>query len=155
MPPSPPRPNRVTGTILPDEAATIAYGAALASTLGPGDIVALIGDLGAGKSTLARAVIRALAGDPGLEVPSPTFSLVQPYDAGGRAVLHADLYRLADASEADELGLLDDPEAIVVVEWPERAPSLLDRATRIVNLAPEPGGGRIVSVRNAGQPAAE
>src|SRR5690554_1580879 len=83
-------------------------------TLTPGDIVALNGDLGAGKSALARAIIRSLATDPALDVPSPSFALVQPYDTPRGPVLHADLYRLADASEADELGLLDTPDAIIL-----------------------------------------
>src|SRR5215217_3143733 len=94
---------------LPDDAATSAFAGELAALLQPGDIVSLRGELGAGKSALARATIRALAGDPELEVPSPTFALVQPYDTPAGPVLHADLYRLGDAAEADELGLLDTP----------------------------------------------
>src|SRR5690606_37291059 len=109
-------------TFLPDDDATARFGAELATALRPGDIVSLEGDLGAGKTALARAIIRALAGDPGLDVPSPTFAIIQPYETPKGSVLHADLYRLADALEADELGLLDDPEAIVLAEWAERAP---------------------------------
>ncbi|GLQ56044.1 tRNA (adenosine(37)-N6)-threonylcarbamoyltransferase complex ATPase subunit type 1 TsaE [Devosia nitrariae] len=132
---------------LPDEAATAAFGAELAASLQPGNLILLEGDLGAGKTALARAVIRALARDPDLEVPSPTFALVQPYRAGGQAILHADLYRLADPREVDELGLFEDPEAIVLVEWAERAPELAGRADLVVALSiPSGGAGRNVTV---------
>ena len=130
---------------LPDDAATLAFGAELAESLRQGDIVSLEGELGAGKSALARATIRALAGDPDLEIPSPTFALVQPYDTPRGPVLHADLYRLGDPAEADELGLLDTPEAFVFVEWAERAPHVADAATVVISLAISPGGvGRMM-----------
>lgn len=125
---------------LPDDAATIAFGRELAGLLRPGDIVSLEGELGAGKSALARATIRALAGDPDLEVPSPTFALVQPYETRRGPVLHADLYRLGHASEADELGLLDNPQGFVLVEWAERAPHIAQAASLVVALAIPPGG---------------
>jgi tRNA threonylcarbamoyladenosine biosynthesis protein TsaE len=134
-------------TFLPDDAATAALGAELAATLRPGDIVLLEGDLGAGKTALARAIVRALSADPGLDVPSPTFALVQPYDTPTGPVLHADLYRLGDPREVDELGLLDNPAAIVLVEWAERSPELVAAATHVVMLAIPPGGeGRTVIV---------
>jgi tRNA threonylcarbamoyl adenosine modification protein YjeE len=137
-----------TRHFLPDEAATTAYGTALAADLRAGDLVLLQGDLGAGKSTLARALVRALVGDPALEVPSPSFSLVQPYEGPAGQILHADLYRLASAAEVDELGLFDRPEAIVIVEWPERAPDLARRATLTLVLTIPPGGrGRELVVR--------
>ena len=127
---------------LADEAATGRLGEDLAMALKPGDLLALQGDLGAGKSTLARALIRALADDPGLEVPSPTFTLVQSYDTP-LPVHHFDLYRLADASELDELGFDD---AVVVgaalVEWPERAADRLPASTLAIELLPE-GDGRL------------
>jgi tRNA threonylcarbamoyladenosine biosynthesis protein TsaE len=133
--------------LLPDDAATAALGAELAAELRPGDLIILTGDLGAGKTALARAIIRHLAGDPDLEVPSPTFALVQPYDTPAGPVLHADLYRLGDPREVEELGLLDNPSAIVLVEWPERSPEIVDAATLVVELAIPPGGdGRLVSV---------
>ena len=133
--------------LLADPEATDALGAELAASLRPGDLVLLLGDLGAGKTALARAIIRTLMGDPELEVPSPTFALVQPYDAPNATILHADLYRLGDPREIDELGLLDNPDAIVLVEWPERAPELLDAATLTVALAIPPGGeGRTVTL---------
>jgi tRNA threonylcarbamoyladenosine biosynthesis protein TsaE len=134
-------------TFLPDDDATARFGAELATSLKPGDIVSLEGDLGAGKTALARAILRALAGDPALEVPSPTFALIQPYETPRGAVLHADLYRLADASEVDELGLLDDPDAIVLVEWAERAPQVVAAVTVTVHLdIPRGGDGRTARV---------
>jgi tRNA threonylcarbamoyl adenosine modification protein YjeE len=132
---------------LPDDAATGALGQRLAAVLRPGDIVRLEGDLGAGKTALARAIIRALCGDPGLEVPSPTFALVQPYDTPVAPLLHADLYRISDPRETDELGLLDRPEAIVLLEWAERDPHLAALATARVTLAIPAGGvGRAAQV---------
>ena len=134
-------------TFLPDDAATADLGASLAAQLAPGDIVLLEGDLGAGKTALARAIIRSLADDPALEVPSPTFALVQPYDTPRGPVLHADLYRLGDPREVDELGLLDNPDAIVLVEWAARSPEIVAAATMVVELAIPPGGeGRTVVV---------
>lgn len=106
---------------LADEAETRRLGEDLALCLAPGDCVALHGDLGAGKSTLARALLRAMADDDDLEVPSPTFTLVQTY-ALRLPVAHVDLYRLGDASELDELGLDEVLETgVALVEWPERA----------------------------------
>ena len=107
----------------PDAAATDAIGSAIAVHLKAGDIVTLEGDLGAGKTALARAIIRTRLAEPDLEVPFPTFAIVQPY----KGIIHADLYRLANESEIDELGLIEDESDIVLVEWPERAPSLLRR----------------------------
>jgi tRNA threonylcarbamoyladenosine biosynthesis protein TsaE len=138
-----------TTLFLPDDPATLRLGETLAGSLVPGDIVLLQGDLGAGKTALARAVIRALVADPMLEVPSPSFALVQPYAGPRGPILHADLYRLAAAGEIAELGLFDDPAAIVLVEWPERAPELFDDATVIVHLSVPPGGaGRDVVIES-------
>jgi tRNA threonylcarbamoyladenosine biosynthesis protein TsaE len=132
---------------LADDAATAAFGARLAGALKPGDLVLLDGDLGAGKTALARAVIRTLCGDPRLDVPSPSFALVQPYEIEGRQILHADLYRLSTEAEIDELGLFDRADAIVLVEWPERAPSLAARADVTIRLAvPKSGIGRDIEI---------
>jgi tRNA threonylcarbamoyladenosine biosynthesis protein TsaE len=106
--------------VLADEAATQGLGAAVARALRPGEAVCLSGPLGAGKSVLARALVRALT-TPQEEVPSPTFTLVQFYDGYGLSVAHFDLYRLASPDEAYEIGLdeaLDHGAA--VIEWPER-----------------------------------
>ncbi|MCS6762513.1 MAG: tRNA (adenosine(37)-N6)-threonylcarbamoyltransferase complex ATPase subunit type 1 TsaE [Candidatus Devosia symbiotica] len=132
---------------LADDAATATLGAELAAELMPGDLVLLEGDLGAGKTALARAIIRSLAGDLALEVPSPSFALVQPYDTPRGAVLHADLYRLSDPCEVDELGLLDNPAAIVLVEWAKHSPEIVTAATLVVALSMPPGGdGRRVTL---------
>ena len=104
------------------EADLVALAGRMAAVLVAGDCVALWGDLGAGKTTFARALIRALVGDADLEVPSPTFALRQDYASDRAAVVHFDLYRIAEPRDLDELGFDDAPaRAITVVEWPERA----------------------------------
>lgn len=105
--------------ILADEPATVALGAGLATAARPGDIIALSGPLGVGKTALARGLLTAL-GHQG-EVPSPSFSIVQPYEDLDPPVWHVDLYRLDDRSELDELGLDSAAGAVLIVEWPERA----------------------------------
>ena len=111
---------------LPDEAATAALAEDVALCLAAGDVVALAGGLGAGKTSFARALIRAVADDDRLEVPSPTFTLVQSYPTPRLTIAHFDLYRIADAEELAELGL-DEAigEGAVLVEWPERAAARL------------------------------
>lgn len=105
--------------ILPDEMATRETGARLAALARPGDVITLSGDLGAGKTMLARGFLAAL-GHEG-EAPSPTFAIVQPYEILDPPVWHVDLYRIEDASEIRELGLGSASDAILLVEWPERA----------------------------------
>lgn len=105
---------------LPDEAATARFGQAVAAVLQRGDAVCLSGPLGAGKSTLARAAVRALT-SPDEEVPSPTFTLVQTYAGPDFPVAHFDLYRIRAGGEARELGLQEAVEdGAVLIEWPER-----------------------------------
>ena len=124
--------------ILADEAATARLGAAIARALRAGEAVCLSGPLGAGKSTLARALIRALT-TPDEDVPSPTFTLVQFYEGAGLKIAHFDLYRLTDADEAYEIGLdeaLDDgrggDRVAGAAGWPPAAGSTRcrDRAGR-------------------------
>lgn len=127
---------------LPDEAATCAFAQDLAAILRTGDVVAMTGDLGAGKTTLARALIRQLAGEPELEVPSPTYTLTQTYETAPK-VTHFDLYRLAEDSELDELGFEEAAETgIVLVEWPERARQVSEEANLTIALTIAPDGGR-------------
>ncbi len=106
---------------LANETATAHLMADLALLVGPGDVITLSGDLGAGKTAAARAMIRYLANDAALEVPSPTFTLAQSYDLPF-PLLHADLYRINDSSELEEIGLSPLPEdTLALIEWPERA----------------------------------
>ncbi len=111
---------------LPDEGATARLAQDVAAVLKSGDIVALSGGLGAGKTTFARALIRALAGDPALEVQSPTFPLRLDHALPRLRVVHADLYRLRDARELEEIGLDEAiADGALLVEWPERLPAEL------------------------------
>jgi tRNA threonylcarbamoyl adenosine modification protein YjeE len=126
--------------VLPDEDATRKLMIDIAGALKPGDTVTLSGDLGAGKTTFVRALIRYLAGDATIEVPSPTFTLMQTYDLPQFLLVHADLYRLSGASEMAELGFDDLAEdAVVMIEWPDRAAGSLapDRLDIAFTLAPK------------------
>jgi len=135
--------------LLPDEAATSRLGEDIAMALRPGDVLALSGDLGAGKTTLARGLVRALAGDPGLDVPSPTFTLVQSYQARV-PVHHFDLYRLSAASELDELGIDEAlAEGAVLIEWPELAGARLPAGTLRLDLHHR-NGGRLARIDGSG-----
>ena len=105
---------------LPDLAAMEAFGQRIAARLAPGDVVALSGTLGTGKTTLARAILAAL-GHTG-EVPSPTYTIIETYGELNPPVVHADFYRLKDPSEVEELGLDDYREgAVLLAEWPDHA----------------------------------
>ena len=119
---------------LPNLAATEALARRLAGVARTGDVIGLSGDLGAGKTTLVRYFIAALDGDE--EVPSPTFSLVQVYELGGKQVWHFDLYRLDRPGDAVELGMEDAfADGISLVEWPERLGALLPSDRLDVRLA--------------------
>lgn len=129
-------------------AETDAVGAALGRALGPGDVVLLSGPLGAGKSALARAAIQARLADIGAaeEAPSPSYTLVQTYDLGAVEFRHADLYRLSDPEEIDELGLLDALEgAVALIEWGERLGTMAPARRLEIRLDPPPGdAGRLL-----------
>lgn len=128
---------------LDGEADTARLGAALAPILETGEAICLSGPLGAGKSTLARALIRALTG-PDEEVPSPTFTLVQTYEGPGLKVAHFDLYRLTNAEDVHELGLdeaLDEGAALI--EWPERLEGRLPADRLDIGITIEAEGRRV------------
>ena len=131
--------------VLADEAATVRFGARIAAGLKAGDAIALTGDLGAGKTTLARAILKALGVDE--RVPSPTFTLVQSYETKGLTVRHYDLYRLEDPREMDELGLDEAlEEGAALIEWPERAGTRLPREMLYINLEQAGADARHVGI---------
>src|SRR5664279_3677633 len=133
---------------LADEEATRRLMMDIAVALEPGDLLTLSGDLGAGKTTFARALIRYLAGDQTVEVPSPTFTLMQSYELPRFPLVHADLYRLSGPAELAELGFEDiAPGAVTLLEWPDRAAGFLpaDRLDIALTLSPQQGP----SFRNA------
>ena len=144
---------------LANETATALLMADLALLVRPGDLITLSGDLGAGKTSAARAMIRYLAGDATLEVPSPTFTLVQTYELSAFSVLHADLYRVDDPGELEEIGLSPLPEgALVLIEWPERAPSALPGDRIDIALRHQPALGpdaRAAEITGHGKAAAQ
>jgi len=122
---------------LMDTAATEAAGAALGELLPPSLVVYLHGDLGAGKTTLVRGMLKAL-GHPG-RVPSPTYTLVEPYELGGRELKHLDLYRIADPEELEFLGVRE-MEGVVLIEWPERGGHFLPAPDMSCRLSVVPEG---------------
>jgi tRNA threonylcarbamoyl adenosine modification protein YjeE len=129
---------------LADEQATHRLMADIAGLIEPGDLITLSGDLGAGKTTFARAMIRHLAGDETIEVPSPTFTLMQAYELPRFSLVHADLYRLSGPGELAELGFEDlGPGTVMLMEWPDRAGSHLppDRIDVTFTLSPQQGPG--------------
>jgi hypothetical protein len=144
---------------LGNETATANLMADLALLIGPGDVITLSGDLGAGKTAAARALIRYLASDDSVEVPSPTFTLAQSYDLPAFPLVHADLYRINDATELEEIGLSPLPEgAVALIEWPERAPSALphDRIDIALNHRPALGStARAAEISGYGKGAAQ
>ncbi|MFT3996815.1 MAG: tRNA (adenosine(37)-N6)-threonylcarbamoyltransferase complex ATPase subunit type 1 TsaE [Asticcacaulis sp.] len=138
---------------LKDEAETAAYGVWLAAQLGPGEVVYLLGDLGAGKSTLARGLIRALT-TPEEDVPSPTFTIVQTYEGRDFDIAHFDLYRLTDPDEIHEIGLFEMADShLCLIEWPQRLEGLRRGhpafdAPWIVTLRPDGEGRRVTLSRD-------
>ncbi|MEM7502056.1 MAG: tRNA (adenosine(37)-N6)-threonylcarbamoyltransferase complex ATPase subunit type 1 TsaE [Pseudomonadota bacterium] len=126
---------------LVDDAATVRFARALAAAL-PSDasgwLIGLTGELGAGKSTVARALLHALGHDG--PVPSPTYTLIEPYELPTALVYHVDLYRIVDEAELEFLGISDLREGLLLAEWPERAPVLFEDADVTVAMAySEPG----------------
>jgi len=131
--------------IASSEEGTAAYARLIASMVGPGDLVTLSGGLGVGKTSFARALIRTLTGQSSLDVPSPTFTLMQVYDGPGYPIVHADLYRVTDESELDELGWHEIAQSsLVLLEWPERAPAALhaNRLDVALSILPDPENQR-------------
>ncbi len=129
--------------LLPDADATLALGRALGGTAQAGDVIALVGDLGAGKTTLTQGIVKGLGYQQ--EVTSPTFSLVQEYLGGRLEVFHFDFYRVEDEGELLDLGWDDylDRQGLVIVEWPGLHPDLLPKSTRWLKLSHQ-GNGRLV-----------
>ncbi|MEO0823262.1 MAG: tRNA (adenosine(37)-N6)-threonylcarbamoyltransferase complex ATPase subunit type 1 TsaE [Pseudomonadota bacterium] len=148
-------PDQSAHLLLRGEAETERLGRALARSLRTGDLVALSGGLGAGKSALARAVIRARLGRPDAEVPSPSYTLVNVYETPAGALWHADLYRLGDPSECDELGLDEGfASAVTLLEWPERLGGALPgrRLDIALAVAGEEDRRAVLTSRGAGWP---
>ena len=137
--------------VLRDEEEARRFGARLGLALRPGQTLLLEGPVGAGKSHIARAAIRARLG-PQTDVPSPTFTLVQTYDDPDAEIWHADLYRLTNPSEVDELGLFEAMEsAIVLIEWPDRLGR--DRPADALTLRLTPEGDQRRLALSGGDPA--
>ena len=133
---------------LPDAASTEALGRALAAALPPsfgGRMVLLEGELGSGKTTLARALLRALG--HGGAVPSPTYTLVEPYELPRGKIYHIDLYRVSDESELPFLGWDEFADGLSLVEWPERAPTLCGTADLRIRLS-YAGAGRRATIES-------
>jgi N-acetylmuramate 1-kinase len=144
---------------LANETATANLMADLALLVGAGDVITLSGDLGAGKTSAARALIRYLADDPTIEVPSPTFTLAQSYDLPAFSLIHADLYRINDASELEEIGLSPLPEGVMaLIEWPERASDAMPADRIDIALSHRPALGstaRAAEITGHGKAAAQ
>lgn len=132
--------------IVRDEAEMRAFGVDLARQLRAGDLITLTGPLGAGKTVLAKAIIGSL-GFQG-DVSSPTFAIIHEYDEPGMRlpVVHADLYRLDDPKELEELGLFDHDDGIVLVEWPGKGGAALQYPDIAIDITPQPDGSRSVNM---------
>ncbi len=143
-----PEPWRIS---LADERATQALANELAGILSAGDLLTLSGDLGAGKTTFARSLIRALTGNPNEETPSPTFTLMQEYQGERFPIVHADLFRLSGGEDLAELGWEEAAEqALVIVEWPERAGGALTHERIDIRFDIASTGARIATISGAG-----
>jgi tRNA threonylcarbamoyladenosine biosynthesis protein TsaE len=129
---------------LPDELATARLGEALAKELRAGDVIALSGPLGVGKTTLARAIIGRLTGR--IEAPSPTFTLVETYETANFPLFHFDLYRLEKAEDIWELGIEEALDGVSLIEWPERIETHLPASSLLVRLSMD-GAARRALVR--------
>ncbi len=130
---------------LADEHEMLQWGAVWAEALSPGIVVTLSGDLGAGKTTLVRGILRGLGYKD--SVKSPTYTLVEPYDIGQHRIYHFDLYRIHDAEELEAMGIRDyfDGQSICLIEWPEKGRGMLPKADLWCNiLLPEQGRGVIM-----------
>ncbi len=129
--------------LIADARAMEALGAILATACGQGAVVYLQGDLGTGKTTLVRGLLRGL-GHAG-PVRSPTFTLLEPYQCGGRSICHMDLYRLADPEELEYLGARDyfDERSLCLVEWPERGAGFLPPPDLRVHISYADRGRRV------------
>lgn len=135
--------------LLPSEEDTAALAERIGALAGPGDVLLLSGPIGAGKTHFARALIRARLAEHGLaeDIPSPTFTLVQSYEAGPLEIWHADLYRLTHPDEVVELGLIDAFEtALCLVEWPDRLGALAPPAALRLDFAATPDGAHRVTL---------
>lgn len=135
---------------LPDLAATRSLAGRIARLLRSGDAVLLAGPLGAGKTEFARAVLRELTGDPALEVPSPSYTLVQSYETKLGPVHHFDLWRLDGPREVTELGWDDARRNVVLIEWPDRLGELRPAEALTIDL--QPAGGNARRARLSGWP---
>ncbi len=129
---------------VPDEAALAAFAARLAERARAGDVLLLAGPLGAGKTSFARAFIRALTAQPELEVPSPTFTLVQSYESPAGAISHYDLWRLNGPEALAELGWDEALDGIVLVEWPDRLGPFVPDEALSVNISLARAGREII-----------
>jgi tRNA threonylcarbamoyladenosine biosynthesis protein TsaE len=132
--------------IVADEAAMQALAVQFASSLSAGDLITLSGPLGAGKTVFAKALIAALGFDG--DVSSPTFAIIHEYDEPRMRlpVVHADLYRLNDPAELEELGLFDREDAVVLVEWPSKGGTALKSVDLAIEISPQPDGSRMLKI---------